>query len=137
MKLYAKVTNENEIELAWDNIKDAFNEEGKKVDYQSPYHTKDDGWYEIPREPDIAVGEYLEYNAGTDAIEIKQREKTPEEIEQKEEREKQEQIRAQYPIEKVVELQDTAIRALADGQVELPQEYQEYIAFREGLYAKQ
>ena len=33
MKLYGKVTNENVVELSWDNIKESFDEEGKKIDY--------------------------------------------------------------------------------------------------------
>lgn len=126
MKLYAKVTNENEIELAWDNIKDAFNEEGKKVDYQSPYHTKDDGWYEIEREPDLSIGEYLEYNKELDTIEIKQRVKTQEQV-------ILENFKSQYPIEKILELQDLAIKSLAVDVKLLPQEYQDYIAFKEDL----
>ena len=126
MKLYAKVTNENEIELAWDNIKDAFNEEGKKVDYQSPYHTKDDGWYEIEREPDLSIGEYLEYNKELNTIEIKQRVKTQEQV-------ILENFKSQYPIEKILELQDLAIKSLAVDVKLLPQEYQDYIAFKEDL----
>ena len=135
MKLYAQIINEHEIAMSWDNIKDSFDEEGKKLNYQSPYHTKDDGWYEIPREPDLTVGEYLEYNEKTDTIEIKQREKTPEEIEQEKDREKQNKIQAQYSTEKIIELQDAAIRALARGE-ELPQEYQDYTIFRERINAK-
>jgi len=134
MKLYAIIDTDG-FRLSWDNIKDAFDEDGKKVDYQSPSHTKDDGWYEIPREPDLTVGEYLEYNEKTDTIEIKQREKTPEEIEQEKDREKQNKIQAQYSTEKIIELQDAAIRALARGE-ELPQEYQDYTIFRERINAK-
>ena len=135
MKLYAQIINEHELAMSWDNIKDSFDEDGNKIDYQSPYHTKDAGWYEIPREPDLLEREYLEYNSELDIIEIKQREKTPEEIAQKEERDKQKQIQAQYPVEKIIELQDAAIQALARGDG-LPQEYQDYTAFREGINAK-
>ena len=120
MKLYAKIINEHECTMAWDNIKDAFNEEGKKVDYQSPYHTKDDGWYEIEREPDLSIGEYLEYNKELDTIEIKQRVKTQEQV-------LLENFRNQYPIKKILELQDLAIKSLAVDVKLLPQEYQDYL----------
>jgi len=60
---------------------------------------------------------------------------TPEEANAKQEREKQKQIQAQYPLTKIIELQDAAIQALARGK-ELPQKYNVYIAFREGINAK-
>ncbi len=126
MKLYAKVTNKNEIELSWDNIKDSFNEEGKKVDYQSPYHTKDDSWYEIEREPDLSIGDYLKYNKELDTIEIKQKVKTQEQV-------LLENFKNQYPIEKIIELQDLAIKTLALGETLLPEKYQNYLTFKESI----
>lgn len=127
MKLYAKIDSHG-IRMSWDNIKDSFDEEGNRIDYQSPFHTKDDGWYEIPREPDFTIGEYLEYNAETDSIEIKQREKTSKEI-------TREEFRTLYPIEKIIELQDAAIQVCGMGK-DLPQEYQDYITFKEGIHGR-
>lgn len=59
---------------------------------------------------------------------------TSEEIAQKKEREKLATLRAQYPQEKVIAILDRAIQALARGEG-LPQEYQEYTAYKENLEA--
>jgi len=133
LKLYAQIINEHETALSWDNIQDTFDEEGKKLDYQSPYHTKDDSWYEIEREPNKKEREYLEYNSELDVIEIKQREKTSEELTKKIEDEKHRQLSEQYSINEIIDLQDMAIRALADGETQLPEEYLTYKLFKESI----
>jgi len=61
---------------------------------------------------------------------------TPEEKIEKEKREKLADLRAAYPQEKVLNLQDAAIRALADGQP-LPKEYTDYTDFKASLNAIQ
>ena len=124
MKLFA-IVNTDGFRMSWDNIKDSFDEEGNKIDYQSPYHTKDDGWYEIEREPDLSIGEYLKYNKELNTIEIKQRVKTQEQV-------NQERFRKDYPTEKILDLQDLAIQAIASGET-LSEAYQTYLTFKENL----
>lgn len=83
MKLYAQIRNPNEYRLSWDN-------------------SKEDGWYEIEREPNVEAGEYLEYDAGNDCVVIKKREKSAEELES----EKQSAIKSQL----VAELPDIILQ---------------------------
>ena len=133
MKLYARIINEHEVRTSWDNVPDRFDEEGKKIDYDSPHHRKADGWYEISREPELEEAEHLTYNAEKDCIEIKVREMTPAELAQEEGRAKIAELRTAYPQERVLELQDAAIAALAAGDP-LPAEYQEYQATRSSIF---
>lgn len=80
MKLYAKQVGAKEWNLAWDNIPDRFDEDKNPVEYESPSHKKEDGWYPIEREPDRQT-EYLEYDEKADCIVIKKREKSTEVLE--------------------------------------------------------
>ena len=79
MKLFARIITENETNLAWDNIKDRYDEHGQKIKYISSVYLKEDGWYELEREPEI--DECLEYDKVEDRIVIKKREKTSEMVE--------------------------------------------------------
>ena len=60
---------------------------------------------------------------------------TPEEQAAKEKRAKLAELRAVYAQEKVLELQDAAIGALARGEA-LPQDYQDYVSFKKSLGAE-
>ena len=60
--------------------------------------------------------------------------KTPGEIAQEEKQAKKDRLDAGYPQDKILELQDQAIQALAKGKG-LPEEYTDYVGFREGIYA--
>ena len=64
-KLYVKILSPNCQERQWSS-RELFRE---------------DGWYELEREPEIEVGEYLEYDPENDCIIIKKREKSTEELE--------------------------------------------------------
>ena len=110
-KLYVWILNENEIRMSWDKT------------------PKGKGWYEIEREPDLEAGEYLELDIETDTIVIKQRVKAQEQLDL-------ESFQLQYPLAKIIELQNKAIQALALDKV-LPEEYQNYLSFKEGLSGKQ
>ena len=80
MKLYSKILDSSNYRLSWDNIKDRYDGDGQKIDYESPFHRKEDGWYELEREPNLLV-EYLEYDEQNDCILIKKRKKGVEELE--------------------------------------------------------
>ena len=60
---------------------------------------------------------------------------TPDEIAQQEEKKKKDQIAAEYPQDRIFEIQDQAIQALAKGE-KLPKEYTDYVAFKKNVYAK-
>ena len=79
MRLHAQLIDSQIVQLSWDNIKNQYDEKGQKIDYESPSHRKEDGWYEIEREP--KTGEYLEYDEENDCIVIKKREKSAGELE--------------------------------------------------------
>ena len=58
---------------------------------------------------------------------------TPDEIVQQKDKEKKDQLDVEYPQDKILELQDQAIQALARGE-KLPNEYADYVAFKESIY---
>lgn len=80
-----------------------------------------------------------DYNSETDHIDDRYLiEHNPElftlnEIAQKEEKEKKDQLDAEYSQDRILELQDQAIQALAKGE-KLPKEYTDYIGFKESIY---
>ncbi len=106
MKLYAKIISEHEIIYQW-----------------AP--KKEEGWYEIPREPDLANREYLEYDGVKNIIEIKQRPKTSAEVDLEDELAKKEAIRASYsPSEEYKVLRQT-IKKIIDGDTDFT-EFEKY-----------
>ena len=96
MKLYSKILDSSNYRLSWDNIKDRYDGDGKKIDYESPFHQKEDGWYELEREPNLLV-EYLEYDEQNDCILIKKREKGVEELEAEKQAEVKRQLVDELP----------------------------------------
>lgn len=79
MKLYVKIVSGNEYRLSWDNIKDRCDKNGQKIEYASPSHREEDGWYQVEREPQL--DEYPEYDEKTGCIVIKKRKKSVEVLE--------------------------------------------------------